>query len=149
MKLKNLLIAFGLSLGAVLNPLKATDLNLAWNAPEGSNYLSGYTIQGTNSTSGFQIFVEGYTNTTLTVTNLSPGKTYFIRANSIGTNGLVSDWSGTLEVNIPKAPLNIRIDLETSNQPVGGTWNSFTNFNVIIDNALEQAYYRANLKFGL
>jgi len=129
--MKNLLIITLLAL-----PLLADNLSVKWDQPPGANVISGYHAWGTLDGVSFTNTVQNYTNNWTTFSNLVVGTTYTFAVQAIGTNGLLSNPSESIQAvccdvpeppKPPPAPLNLRVIVEQS-VSIDGPWtDSITN----------------------
>ena len=90
---------------ALIGVAAARDITLAWDASPSVDVVRYVVSMGTNSGGPYpqQWPVTGRPNTQLVVSNLDPGRYYFI-AQAVNTSNLWSDFSNQIEVNIPEPP---------------------------------------------
>ena len=84
---------------------RAVDVTLAWD-PNSEADVSGYVVaMGTNDGGPYpqRWPVAGRLNTQLVVSNLSPGRYYFV-AQAVNASNLVSDFSNQVETPIAAPP---------------------------------------------
>jgi phosphodiesterase/alkaline phosphatase D-like protein len=84
-----------------------TGFTANWTAPSGNATITGYRID-VSTTALFTTFVTGYKNlsvagTTVTLTGLKPGKTYYYRVRAENAGG-TSSKSNTISVKLPVGP---------------------------------------------
>lgn len=96
----------------------AADVRLAWDPneePDVNRYRVYYTTNPTVTTSDSYVEVTGRTTTTVTVTNLANGQTYYFAATALNTSDQESLFSNTVSTTIPdepvSAPENLRITI--------------------------------------
>lgn len=90
--------------GALLSA-HGRDITLAWDASPSVDVVRYVVSMGTNSGGPYatQWPVAGQFNTQLVVSNLDPGRYYFV-AQAVNTSNLWSDFSNQIEVSIPEPP---------------------------------------------
>ena len=98
-----------LSLAFTVTPGQAEQVQLAWDAPVQSNgtpfpTLAGYKLYSGSRSRQYQTSVPVGTATTYTVTNLSPGQTYYFAVTAHTTSGEESPFSNEISVAIPGTP---------------------------------------------
>lgn len=83
-----------------LEKAHATDLVLDWNASSSPNVTGYYVYYGT--TSGIYSYkVDAGNGTTLTITNLAPGTTYYFAATAYDADGDESAYSSEVSYLVP------------------------------------------------
>lgn len=137
-----------LALLALASAALAADVHVAWDKPPQAESLKGFNVWcGTNSGQyDFYIQVNGYTNTDVIFTGLTPAQTYYVAAESVSTNGMISPMSEELVVVPPAPPLNLHIVIEQGN-PLG-VWQETTNIFDVAVFPVEQSnlFLRARLR---
>ncbi len=78
-----------------------------------------------------------------TVTDLQPGTRYFFAATALDTNGFSSVPSNEVSYQTAADQTYIRIIVETSARPKGGTWTPVVT-NTVSAESVEQ-YFRATI----
>ena len=89
----------------------AADVTLSWTQPD-DNRVAGYAVYywpyDVDRAEATEISIAGATTTSTPITGLSEGQTYNFAARSVADNGMMSDWSETVDyavpVYIPKRP---------------------------------------------
>ena len=93
---------------APLTSLAAGTATLVWNPSSSTNRIVDYAIHYGVSSGVYSNTVSAGTNTTLTISNLVQGATYYFVATAIDTFGLESDYSSEasalIPINIPNRP---------------------------------------------
>jgi hypothetical protein len=88
----------------VLSPLvslAAGTATLVWNPSSSTNTIVNYAIYYGTASGAYTNTASAGTNTTLTISNLVQGATYFFVATAIDTFGLESDYSSEASALIP------------------------------------------------
>ena len=104
-----------------LTPLAAFatgTVTLAWDPSTGTNIIANYNIYYGVASATYTNVAAAGTNTTLSVTNLVEGRTYYFAATAVDTSGLESDYSTEVSTLIP---------IKTTNQPP--TLNAIVNIS--------------------
>ncbi len=119
-------------------------VTLAWD-PSLDPTVTGYNVYyGTNSRA-YQPVVNAAGNTSLTISNLSFGVTYFFAATTYNAAGLESDYSSEVVWISPAAllpPGNLRIQSFTA-QNANGPWLPDTNWPpVLVSNPLGNQFWK-------
>jgi hypothetical protein len=87
-----------------LAALATGTVTLAWDPSPGTNAISKYNIYYGVASGTYTNTVSAGTNTTLTVSNLLEGTTYYFAATAVDTNGLESDYSAEASTVIIRPP---------------------------------------------
>lgn len=96
---------------ALMAAAAARDITLGWD-PNSEPDVTGYLVSmGTNDGGAYpqRWPIAGRLNTRLVVSNLGPGRYYFV-AQAVNASNLVSDFSNQLEAPIPSPPLLVIIE---------------------------------------
>lgn len=114
----------------------AAQVTLAWTQSDTAG-IAGYRVYcGTNSGS-FQTVIDVGNKTSATITNLIPGKTYYMAATAISPSGLESAYSGQIAYAVP-VPTGARLKLSalpnrqvmlTASCPSSKTYDVLTSSN--------------------
>jgi len=87
--------------------LDAANVTLAWDPPSPSSGVAGYNLYyGAASRTYTNALRTAVTSTSLTITNLVPGVTYFFAATTTDDIGLESEYSEEASYTVPTAGLN-------------------------------------------
>ena len=89
-----------------LASLAAGSVTLAWDASPGTNVIANYKIYYGVASGTYTNTASAGTNTTLSISNLVEGKTYYFAATAVDTYGLESDYSTEVSTVIPVKPTN-------------------------------------------
>ena len=90
----------------------AKDLTLQWDPPPITEGITNYAIYASTSEITAANFLSAPfrynagTSTTFTITNLAPARWYFTAVSE--ADGMMSDTSNILRVNVPGKPENLR-----------------------------------------
>lgn len=79
-------------------------VTLAWDAEAPANYIANYKVYYGPASATYTNSLSAGTNTTLTVSNLVRGATYYFAATATSTNGLESAFSSEVSATIPSPP---------------------------------------------
>jgi hypothetical protein len=116
------LITFILGVFAALTPLAAFasgTVTLAWDPSPGTNVIANYNVYyGVGSATYTNVAAAG-ANTTVSISNLVEGATYYFAATAVDTSGLESDYSTEVSTLIP---------IKLTNQPP--TLNALANVTI-------------------
>ena len=134
-------------------------VTLAWDASPSDDVVRYVVSMGTNSGGPYaqQWPVTGRLNTQLAVSNLSPGRYYFV-AQAVNTSNLWSDFSNQLEVLIPTPPQLAMVErpsvLLTGTvyraTNVLGPWEEFVRLPVVaVPFDGDVGFFRLGLEWGL
>ena len=93
----------------------ATSVSLAWN-PSASPSATGYRVYYGAVSGVYTTNVDAGDNTNLTISNLTPGGTYYLAVLAYDAYGDVSPFSSEIEVNLQSAPV---ITKQPVNETVG------------------------------
>ena len=116
------LVAILLGSLLALTPLAARatgTVTLAWDPSSGTNVIANYNIYYGGASSTYTNVVSAGTATTVSVSNLIEGCTYYFAATAVDTNGLKSDYSTEVSALIP---------VKLTNQPP--TLNALANLTI-------------------
>src|SRR5580658_10235860 len=98
--------------------VSGASLSLAWN-PSPSTNAAGYEVYYGLASSPYTSVVNAGTNTTVTVTGLTPGQTYYFAASAYDPFGNANHYSNVITNSVPPLPLLLR-------QPISQTAASGT-----------------------
>jgi hypothetical protein len=82
-----------------------TSVTLAWNPGTGTDVITNYNLYYGAASATYTNVVPARTNTTVTVSNLVVGTTYYFAATAVDTNGLESAYSSEVAYTNPVATL--------------------------------------------
>lgn len=68
-------------------------VTLAWDPSPGTNAIANYNVYYGVASSTYTNVVAAGTNTTVSISNLVDGRTYYFAVTAVGTSGLESDYS--------------------------------------------------------
>lgn len=122
----------------------ATDVVVTWDRHSSHTNLARFelTLKENNALTTFNITPD---KTTFTITNIPCGVILSLNAFAVSTNGLKSDPSNTLRVEVPCAPV-LRIRLEASANLKD--WSAVSNVASIKIDAVDSArFYRVAQTF--
>src|SRR5262245_15252266 len=129
MLLRSLLILLAyLSLAFVATPAQAAQVQLAWDAPlqaDGTPVpnLAGYKLYYGSQSGQYQTALPVGMATTYTVTNVSPGQTYYFAATAYDTAGTESAFSNEVSVTLGTIPQQqMQVVSVDSQDMVGGNY---------------------------
>jgi hypothetical protein len=114
---------------SALTPLAAFatgTVTLAWDPSPGTNVIANYNLYYGVASATYTNVVAAGTNTTVSVSNLVAGATYYFAATAVDTNGLESDYSTEVSTLIP---------INVTNQPP--TLNALANITINENDGLE------------
>lgn len=94
----------GLFILTPLASLAAGTATLAWNPSASTNSIADYKVYYGVASGTYTNSVSAGTNTTLTISNLIRGTTYYFVATAIDTFGLESDYSSEASADPPHWP---------------------------------------------
>lgn len=95
-----------LCLGWLLGWISAIAVTLEWD-PSPDAWVAGYRLHWGNASSNYIASVDVGTNTTCTLTNLQPGRYYFV-ATAYTADGQESLPSNEVAWSVPSPPMNAR-----------------------------------------
>ena len=87
-----------------LSPLAALatgTVTLAWDPSSGTNVIANYNVYYGGASAAYTNVVAAGTNTTVSISNLVEGATYYFAAAAVDTYGLESDYSTEVSTLIP------------------------------------------------
>jgi fibronectin type 3 domain-containing protein len=129
MLLRSLLILLAcLSLAFAATPAQAAQVQLAWDAPlqaDGTPVpnLAGYKLYYGSQSGQYQTAIPVSMATTYTVTNVSPGQTYYFAATAYDTAGTESAFSNEVSMTPGTIPQQqLRVVSVDSQDVVGGNY---------------------------
>ena len=79
-------------------------VTLAWDPSPGTNAVAYYNIYYGPTSRTYTNTAFAGTNTTITISNLVRGSTYYFAATAVGTNNLESEYSSEVSCTIPAPP---------------------------------------------
>jgi hypothetical protein len=103
-------LIFVMALGLALCPLRlaAQSVTLAWD-PGTNASIAGYTLYSSADGTHFQALLDAGTNTTCTVTGLTPASTMYFEVVAYDTNDDQSSPSGLIEYTVPNAAQTLAV----------------------------------------
>ena len=107
---------------AVLTPMAAFatgTVTLAWDPSAGTNVIANYNVYYGVASATYTNVVAAGTNTTVSVSNLVEGTTYYFAATAVDTAGLESDYSTEVSAVINRAPTLNALANVTINENAG------------------------------
>ena len=116
------LVTLLLGVFAALTPLAAFatgTVTLAWDPSPGTNIIANYKVYYGVASATYTNSAAAGTNTTVSVSNLVEGATYYFAATAVDTSGLESDYSTEVSTLIP---------IKLTNQPP--TLNALANVTI-------------------
>lgn len=131
---------------SLLQTSQTPSVTLAWDAIN-EPWVSGYAIRFGGSSGQYTNRVDARTNTTITISPLTPGDTYYFVANAYTSDGQENPPSNEIGYTVPGGgPLRIiHVYAETSTNPQG-TWTTVTNWPAIaITNPAGNRFYRVKI----
>jgi hypothetical protein len=102
-----------------LAALATGTVTLAWDPSPGTNAIANYNLYFGAASATYTNLVSAGTNTTVSVSNLVEGATYYFAATAVDTNGLESDYSTEVSTLVP---------VKLTNQPP--TLNTLANLTI-------------------
>lgn len=103
------LITLFLGVLAALTPLTAFGsgtVTLAWDPSPGTNVIANYNVYYGVASATYTNLAAAGTNTTVSISNLVEGATYYFAATAVDTSGLESDYSTEVSTLIPNKLTN-------------------------------------------
>jgi hypothetical protein len=84
-----------------LSALATGTVTLAWDPSPGTNTIASYNLYYGGASGTYANVVSAGTNTTVSISNLVEGATYYFAATAVDTDGLESDYSTEVSALIP------------------------------------------------
>jgi hypothetical protein len=82
-------------------------VTLAWNPSPGTNVIANYNVYYGVASAAYTNVVAAGTNTTVSISNLVLGTTYYFAVTAVCASGLESDYSAELS-----APISVRLKIQ-------------------------------------
>ena len=129
--------------------LGAQSVTLAWNANTETN-LAGYRLYHGTATRSYSTNVAvAHPATTVTVTNLQAGTTYFFAVTAYTTEGLESDYSDEVSYLVPRPPTkpaNLRVVVELQSASLlEGPWTNQVSMSAVFPCESTVGFYRSRM----
>jgi hypothetical protein len=115
------LILTGLTVKILEPNALASDVTLAWD-PANDPTVAGYNVYIGGASRNYTNLVDAGDATSVTISNLAPGATYYFAATTYTVSGLESDYSSEAVYTVPQTILNYQPTLD----PIG---NAMVNEN--------------------
>jgi hypothetical protein len=145
--MKNLLLLSVLLLGLDAFGAAKGTVTLAWDPSPGTNLIANYRAWWGAASATYTNHVNAGTATTVTITNLIGGVTYYFAATAVDTAGMESDYSGEVSALIPRAPTNVlsvALVVQTNRTAGLAPWTNWVTVPLLtVTNPPAPLYYRA------
>lgn len=98
------LAALALNAWAVPTTNQTARVTIVWSPGSGTNVIANYNVYYGVASATYINTVSSGTNTTVTISNLVHGVTYYFAATAVDTSGLESDFSNEISWAVPTNP---------------------------------------------
>ncbi|HYG33960.1 MAG TPA: fibronectin type III domain-containing protein [Clostridia bacterium] len=124
------------ALGATSSP---TEVTLAWNASSSSS-VTGYRVYYGGASQVYTNMIDVGSALTATISNLTPGITYFFAVTAYDATGVESTFSNEISYTVPAVPIaQARIQMEVTGSKqvtLTGTAPAGTTYTVLVSQNL-------------